>query len=144
MLEMCSGTSKYPWVTIWDIGITYLCHFLEISKKKSKKGSFSELNVTMRWVKIFESYIYIYIYIYDSNILTHLIVTFSSENDPFFDFFFDISRKWQRYVIPMSHIVTQGYFDVPEHISNIILIFYPLLRPQIALWSHEELQNDLF
>ena len=23
MLEMCSGTSNYPWVTIWDIGMAY-------------------------------------------------------------------------------------------------------------------------
>ena len=36
------------------------------------------------------------------------------------------------------------YFDVSEHISNIIFILYPLLRSRIALWSHKKLQNCLF
>ena len=36
----------------------------------------------------------------------------------------------------MPHIVTQGYFDVPEHVSNIISTFYTLLGSQIGeLWS---------
>ena len=33
MIEMCSGTSNYPWVTIWDIGMTYSGHFGENPKK---------------------------------------------------------------------------------------------------------------
>ena len=36
MLEMCSGTSNYPWVTIWDIGMTYSGHFGKKSKKSQK------------------------------------------------------------------------------------------------------------
>ena len=43
----------------------------------------------------------------------------------------------------MSHIVTQGYFDVPEHVSSIILIFYTLLELIIALWSQEKHENPL-
>ena len=33
---MHSGTSNYPWVTIWDIGMTYVGHFGKISKNKSE------------------------------------------------------------------------------------------------------------
>ena len=36
MLEMCSGTSNYPWVTIWDIGMTYFDQFGEKCQKSQK------------------------------------------------------------------------------------------------------------
>ena len=33
MLEMCSGTSNYPWITIWDIGREYFGRSVTKSEK---------------------------------------------------------------------------------------------------------------
>ena len=35
---MCSGTSNYPWVTIWDIGMTYFGQFGEKCQKSQKNA----------------------------------------------------------------------------------------------------------
>ena len=37
---MCSGTSNYPWVTIWDIGMTYFGQFGEKCQESQKKWCF--------------------------------------------------------------------------------------------------------
>ena len=36
MLEMCSGTSNYPWVTIWDIRMAYFGRSVAKSEKNPK------------------------------------------------------------------------------------------------------------
>ena len=36
MIETSSGTSKYPWVTIWGIGMTYVGHSMAKAPKSPK------------------------------------------------------------------------------------------------------------